>query len=58
MRQKGQVSFANVLNNIRFGEMTDDDIELLNKQVLAVENIIPDATVLVAENQPKDKYNS
>ena len=58
MRQKGDENFVNILNNIRIGKCSEDNVKQLQMRKIPIENVHPDATLLFAENSPKDDYNA
>ena len=55
MRQKGD---ENVLTDIRIGKCSEDNAKQLQMRKIPIENFHPDATLLFAENSPKDDYNA
>ena len=59
MRQQGDNTFINILNNVRSGNVTKEDLAILESRNIELEaNIIPDtALYLFAENQLKDSLN-
>ena len=58
MRQKGDENFVNILNNIRIGKCSEDNVKQLQMRKIPIENEYPDATLLFAENSPNDDYNA
>ena len=58
MPQKGDEHFVNILNNIRTGKCSEDNVKQLRLRKIPIENVHPDATLLFAENSPKDDYNA
>ena len=57
-RQKGDENFVNILNNTRIGKCSEDNVRQLQMRKIPIENVHPDATLLLAENAPKDDYNA
>lgn len=61
MRQKGDLQFIPILNNIRIGKIDFKDIKLLEQQKISLHQLdekhFENATVLFAENSLKDLYN-
>ena len=57
MRQQGDPLFIDILNAACVGELSDRDIEILNNRKGDIENVSADATVIFAENSPKDSFN-
>ena len=55
MQQKGD---ENILNNIRIGKCSEDNVKQLQMRKIHIENVHPDATLLFTENSPKDNYNA
>ena len=58
MRQKGDENFVNFLNNIRVGKCSEDNEKQLQMRKIPIENIHHDATLLFAENPPKDDFKA
>ena len=58
LRQKGDENFVNILNNIRIGKCSEDNVKQLQMRKIPIENVHPDATSLFPENSPKDDYNA
>ena len=58
MRQKGDENFVNILNNIRIGKCSEDNVKQLQMRNIPTEDVHPDATLLFAENSPKGDYNA
>ena len=58
MRQKGDENFVNILNNIRIGKCSEDNVKQLQMRKIPIENVHPDATLLFTENSLKDDYNA
>ena len=56
MRQQGEPLFIDILNAARAGDLSDRDIEILNRRKGDIENASADATVLFPENSPKDSF--
>ena len=56
MRQQGEPLFIDNLNAARAGDLSDRDIEILNRRKGDIENVSADATVLFPENSPKDSF--
>ena len=48
--------FIDILNAARAGDLSDRDIEILNRRKGDIENVSADATVLFPENSPKDSF--
>ena len=59
MRQKGDDTFINLLNNIRTGEITAEDEEILKSRFISPDDpsYPHDALHLFAENAPCDEHN-
>ena len=59
MRQQGDHSFTEILNRIRYGQLTKDDKENLCTRIMkkSDDNYPYDALHIWAENEPVDKYN-
>jgi len=58
MRQQGDENFIKLLNNVRVGEIRQDDIDLLKaRQVFDNSNLPSDCIYLFAENKSKDEVN-
>ena len=49
--------FINILNAARVGDLSDRDIEILNSRKGDIKNVSADATVIFAENSPKDSFD-
>ena len=58
MRQKGDEDFVNILNDIHIGNCSEDNAKQLQMRKIPIENVHPDATLLFAENSPKDDHNA
>ena len=58
MRQKGDENFVNILDNIRIGKCSEDNVKQIQMRKIPIENVNPDATFLFAESSPKDDYNA
>ena len=58
MRQKRDENFVNIPNNIRIGRCSEDNVKQLQMRKIPIENVHPDATLLFAENSPKNDYNN
>ena len=56
MRQQGEPLLTDILNAARVGDLSDRDIEILNRRKGDIENVSADATVLFLENSPKDSF--
>ena len=56
MRQQGEPLLTDILNAARVGDLSDRDIEILNRRKGDIENVSADATVLFPENSPKDSF--
>ena len=57
MRQQGDPLFINILNAALVGDLSDRDIKILNSRKRDLEIVPADATVIFAENSPKDSFN-
>ena len=57
MRQQADPLFIDILNAARLGDLSDRDIEILNSRKGDIENVSADATVIFAEDSPKDSFN-
>ena len=57
MRQQGDPLFIDILNAALVGDLSDRDIEILNSRKRDLEIVPADATVIFAENSPKDSFN-
>ena len=57
MIQQGGPLFIDILNGARVGDLSDRDIEILCSRKGGIENVLDDATVIFAENSPKDSFN-
>ena len=57
MRQQGDPFFIDILNAARAGDLSYRNIEILNSRKGDIENVSADATVIFAENSPKDYFN-
>ena len=57
MRQQGDSFFIDILNAARVGDLSDRDIEILNSRKGDIKNVSAAATVIFAENSPKDSFN-
>ena len=57
MCQKGDHKFIEIINNIRIGKAIDVNLDLLAKCKTNIDKVKTDATLLYAENAPKDSYN-
>ena len=57
MRQQGESFFIDILNAARVGDLSDRDIEILNSRKGDIKNVSADATVIFAENSPKDSFD-
>ena len=58
MRQKGDENFVNILDNIRIGKCSEDNVKQIQMRKIPIKNVHPDATLLFAENSPEDDYNA
>ena len=58
MRQKGEKTFIGLLNNIRVGECTEDNMRQLRLRKINLNSVPVDATVIFAENKSNDEYNA
>lgn len=56
MRQKDDIPFANALNNLGLGQLTDDDIKMFESR-LNLSSIPEDAIHLYYRNEDVNKYN-
>ena len=57
MRQQGDPLFIDILNAALVGDLSDRDIKILNSRKRDLEIVPADATVIFAENSPKDSFN-
>ena len=57
MRQQGDPLFIDILNAARVGDLSGRDNKILNSRKEDIENVSADATVIFAENSPKDSFN-
>ena len=57
MRQQGDPLLIDILNAARIGDLSDRDNEIINSRKEDIENVSADATVIFAENSPKDSFN-
>ena len=59
MRQKHDLSFTQLLNRIRTGSQTEDDITTINARIISPfdPNYPSDALHIWAENQPVTEHN-
>ena len=57
MRQQGDPLFIDILNAALVGDLSDRDIKILNSRKRDLEIVLADATVIFAENSPKDSFN-
>ena len=58
MRQKGDENFVNNLNNTRIGKCSENNVKQIQMRKIHIENVHHDATLLFAENSPKDDYTA
>ena len=58
MRQKGDENFVNILNNIRIGKCSEDNVKQIQMRKIPIKSVRPDAILLFAENSPEDDYNA
>ena len=58
MRQRGHHIFIDLLNNIRVGQCSSDNKIQLYHRKINIKSSPPDATLIYAENKPKDNYNT
>ena len=57
MRQKGDKLFIQALNNLASGQMTEDDITLINSRSVKETSVPKNAIRLYYENRLVDLYN-
>ena len=57
MRQRWHHIFIDLLNNIRVGQCLNVNKIQLHQRKINIKNSPPDATLICAENRPKDDYN-
>ena len=59
MRQREDSSFINLLNNVRIGELSESDVDVLGSRVIdkTNENYPVDALHIFAENEPARLHN-
>ena len=59
MRQRGDLTFISLLNNIRIGKVTDEDLEILKSRFFKIDdpNYPVDAIHIWAENHPVNEHN-
>ena len=55
---KRDENFLNILNNIRIGKSSEDNVKQLQMIKIPIENVHTDATLLFAKYSPKDDYNA
>ena len=58
MWQKGDENFVSILNNIRIGKCSEDNVKQIQMRKIPNKNVNPDPTLLFAESSPKDDYNA
>ena len=57
-RQEGDAEYANILNRIRVGELTQEDIQILRSQVKPQSHQdIKEGTVIACKHKVVNKYN-
>ena len=59
MRQREDSSFIDLLNNVRIGELSENDVDVLTSRVIdkTDENYPVDALHIFAENEPARLHN-
>ena len=50
--------FINLLNNIRVGKCSEDNVKQHHMKKLPAKNAHPYVTLMFAKNRPKDNYNA
>ena len=58
IQQKGDENFLCILNNICIGKCPENSVKQIQLRKIPIENVHPDATLLLAENSPKDDYSA
>ena len=58
MRQKEDETFIDVLDNIRVGECSEDNVKQIPLRKIDLNSVPLYATVIFAKNKPKDEYNT
>lgn len=56
MEQNGSETFINLFNNVRVGKCTKNNLKQLLLKKINIDRVPPIATLIFAENKPKDDY--